>query len=187
MNRKYVFLLLALGAVVALLLHKGADSVGAAVVGFVMRALGKAEDARRQLLIPAARDALDALRRDLEENHGVKTFVGSTLRTATEQAVLVKGKASDTNQSWHLLGRAVDLYPINPDTGKPDLDGRRGELFLKMHQVAVGHGWRGIAYSDLETGRRKYLKNGNWDGGHLEFPEGMTWAQAQARAGKAIG
>jgi len=182
MSKKHVVFLLVIGAAIAVLLYKGPD----AVVQFVMRALGKAEEARRQLLIPSARLALDGLRLELEEQHGIQTFVGSTLRTPSEQSVLVAGKASDTNQSWHLLGRAVDLYPIDPATGKPDLDGRRGELYLQMHRVAPNWGWRGIAYADLATGKKKYLKSGVWDGGHLEFPEGMTWAQAST-VGRAIG
>lgn len=190
MSRKHVLLLLAIGALVALLLYKGPDKVAATVEEWVMRALGKSEAARRAQLLPSAQLALDGLRLQLEEAHGIQTFVGSTLRTTNEQSVLVKGGASDTEASWHLLGRAVDLYVIDPATGQPDMKARtaqpsQGDLYLKLHQVAAEWGWHGIAY-DLATGKKKYLKSGAWDGGHLEYREGMTFAQAAA-VGRSIG
>jgi hypothetical protein len=75
----------------------------------------------------------------------------------------------------------VDLYPIDPETGQPDLNGKRTELFRIMHERAELHGWRGIAFN--ADGTKRYLNTSKgrvWDGGHLEFPEGLTWAQAEA-------
>jgi hypothetical protein len=151
---------------------------GAAVLA--IRELGKSEAARRLTLIPAARAALDDLIEDLAKL-GVQVFVGSTRRTPTEQSVAVSSGASSTQQSWHLLDRAVDLYPIDPETGQPDLNGKRTELFRIMHERAELHGWRGIAFN--ADGTKRYLNTSKgrvWDGGHLEFPEGLTWAQAEA-------
>lgn len=182
MSRKHVLLLLALGALAAFLLYKGPD----AVVEFVMRALGKAEAARRAQLVPSAQLALDGLRLELEERHGIRTFVGQTRRTSSEQKVLVAGGASDTEQSWHLVDRAVDLYLVDPATGDPDLNAKLPDsMWLTMHQVANRWGWR-VPFRDLTTGKRKYLKSGAWDGGHLEYREGLTFAQA-ATVGRAIG
>jgi hypothetical protein len=188
MSTRNVVIALVLGALAALLLWRGSTEVALlaeTVAGFVMRALGKDEQARRLQLLPNVRLALDGLRLELEEVHHIKTYVGSTLRTPKEQAAAVAASASDTQQSWHLLARAVDMYVIDPDTGLPDRAGKRTDLYLQMHRSAVGWGFRGIAF-DLATGAKKYLKSGKWDGGHLEFPEGMTWAQAAA-VGGAIG
>lgn len=180
-------LLLVLGIVVAVLLWRGPAVVDQAVA-FVMRALGKKEEANRQALIPSARAALDSLRLELEQQHGIKTFVGSTRRTPAEQAVKVEANLSTTNNSWHLLGRAVDLYPIDPKTGQWDSAGRTWDtLFRKMHELAPRHGWRGLAFNP--DGSRRYLvmRDGSrkWDGPHLEFPEGMTFAQAQRKGAAA--
>lgn len=148
-----------------------------------MRKLGESEASRRAKLIEEAREALDELRAELAAE-GIETFVGSTLRTATEQAGKVAVGSSTTSQSWHLLGRAVDLYPIDPDTGQADMNGKLwSTLFRRMHELAPRFGWRGLAFN--ADGSRRYLKRSDgstfWDGGHLEFPGGMTWAAASAK------
>jgi hypothetical protein len=140
------------------------------------------EQARAQQLIPAAQSALERLQADLLTNYHLGTYVGSTRRNPAEQAAIVAKGASATQHSWHLLGRGVDLYPIAPD-GKPDLPGKHLELFRTMHQVATRYGWRGLAFHP--DGTKRYIetvKGKVWDGGHLEFPEGMTYALAAAGA-----
>jgi hypothetical protein len=103
---------------------------------------------------------------------GIRVFVGQTHRTAAqEKANIAAGKTSaNLTHSWHELRRAVDLYPYDPDTNKPDLDGRRVDLFRAMHDEAKAIGFHGIAFND--DGSKKLLTNAKgkriWDGGHLE-------------------
>lgn len=147
-----------------------------------LRALGKTEAANRAKLIEEAREALDDLRAELAAE-GIETFVGSTLRTEDEQSGLVLVGASATNQSWHLLRRAVDLYVIDPATKQPDLNAKLWDtLYRRMHQVAPRFGWTGIAFNP--DGSKKYINTSagkKWDGAHLEFRGGMTWATAAAQ------
>jgi hypothetical protein len=171
-------LLLVMAAVIAVLFFKGPAVVDEAIQA-IMRALGKKEEANRQALIPEARAALDGLRAQLMEEHGIDTLIGQTKRTLAQQTAAQAIGASDTPDSWHLIGRAVDLYVYGPD-GKPDMDGRHTDRYLAMHRVAAEHGWRGIAF-DLETGKKKYLKSGKWDGGHLELRSGMSFTLARAK------
>ena len=178
MKRGHVLLLLALGAAIAFLLWKGP----AAVEQLVLRALGQSERARRAQLIPSAQLALDGLREELEQI-GIETFIGSTLRTPEQQKALFDADKSPTStvNSWHILGRAVDLYPIGDD-GQPDLAGKTWDtLFRSMHEMAPRWGFRGLAFN--ADGSRRYIKTKTgavWDGGHLEFPEGMTFSEAKA-------
>jgi hypothetical protein len=185
MNRKQVLLLLALGAIIAWLLYKGPGVVATQVVAaasdaiaYVMRKLGKAEAARRETLIGAAKAALDGLREELERDHGIQTFIGQTRRTPAEQAIARAENKSDTDNTWHFLDRAIDLYPIGPD-GKPDHNAKLPDsVWLQMHRTAAAWAFT-VPFRDLATGKRKYLKNGNWDGGHIEYREGLTFAQAE--------
>lgn len=154
---------------------------GAAAAPIVVDAVkGYTRDPNK--LLPHVRDALAELRRRLDAE-GIRTFVGQTLRSIEYQRTLV-GKASDTLDSWHLLGRAVDLYPYNPDTGQPDLPGKRIDLFRRMHDVAKTLGFEGIAFN--ADGSLRRLKSGAVDLGHLQFRDGMTFAQA-ARAQRLEG
>jgi hypothetical protein len=143
------------------------------------------EEARMAQLLPQVRSALQALRARLDAE-GIPTHVGSTRRDPDEQAAIVARGRSATKRSWHLLGRAVDLYPLDPATGQPDTAGRHFALFRRMHELAdtVGPmtgrwGWRGLAFN--ADGSRRFIttnKGKVWDGGHLEFPEGMTYEVA---------
>jgi hypothetical protein len=107
-------------------------------------------------------------------DQGIRVYVGQTLRTAAqEKANVDNGKtAAGLQYSWHELGRAVDLYPIDPDTGKADLAAKRIDLFQQMHAAAKTIGWRGIAF-EADGVTKKIIKNskghGVWDGGHLEW------------------
>jgi hypothetical protein len=139
------------------------------------------EKIRLSGLIPSVQNAVAMLRSELD-SIGIRTFVGSTLRSPEDTAKnIAEGKASATlKHSWHELGRAIDLYPYDPETGRPDLDGKRTDLFLEMHVRAPKYGFRGLAFDP--SGNKRFLNTTRgkvWDGGHLEFPEGLTWEQAQ--------
>jgi type II secretory pathway pseudopilin PulG len=146
----------------------------------------KTEANRLAGLLPNVRAALERTRRDLDAQ-GIKTLVGETLRDAAMQADRVAGGKSATVNSWHLLGRAIDLYPYGPD-GKADLAGKYIDRFRVMHQIATRHGFRGLAFNADGTQRYITTSAGKiWDGGHIEFPEGMTFAQAaNQQANKAV-
>lgn len=171
MNRR---VLLLVGLVVLLLLVGG----GAVVA---VRALSKSEAEREERLLPQVQAALERTRQDLAAE-GIETWVGSTKRTDAEQAAKVAAGVSTTSNSWHLLGRAVDLYPVLPGTNQPDLKGEHVDRFRRMHAVAAQHGFRGLAFN--ADGSKRYItgsKGKIWDGPHLEYPEGMTFAQAKAK------
>jgi len=126
-------------------------------------------------------------------DQGVKVYVGSTLRTpAQEKANVDAGRTSaGLKYSWHELGRAVDLYPVDPDTNKPDTAGRRVDLFIAMHAAAKALGWRGIAF-EADGTTKKYIKNSKgkpvWDAGHLEWRSPhATIVAAIAAEGAAYG
>ena len=126
-------------------------------------------------------------------DQGIKVYVGQTRRTAAqEKANVDAGKtAAGLKYSWHELGRAVDLYPIDPDTGKADLAGRRVDLFAAMHAAAKAQGWRGIAF-EADGVSKHYITNSKgrpvWDGGHIEWrAPHATIAAAVAAEGAAYG
>lgn len=129
----------------------------------------------------------ETLRRYLElkqrlSARGIKLHTGSTTRTPEQQAAALERGTSSTSISWHMVGRAVDAYPIDPTTGKPDLAGRRGDLFRAMHEEAARLGFHGLAYKPYPSGPLRYLqgpKGKFWDGAHLEF-HGPYISAAQA-------
>lgn len=145
------------------------------------------ETLRISSLVPSAQSALADLRATLETKYNLRTFVGQTIRTATQEKELIEsGKTSGTlTHSWHEVGRAIDLYPYNPDTNRPDMDGSRVDLFRIMHNEAANQGWRGIAFNP--DGSKRLITNSKgkkiWDGGHLEWREGLTWDEAFAKLG----
>lgn len=135
--------------------------------------LTSSEASRMEQLQPEVQAKLMELIGALSDQ-GMRVHVGQTLRTAAqEKANVDAGKTSAGLQySWHELGRAIDLYPIDPDTGKPDLTGRRVDLFQQMHAMAKSLGWRGIAFLDDGVTKR-IIKNSKgkaiWDAGHIEW------------------
>jgi len=102
---------------------------------------------------------------------GIRVKVGSTARSYAAQALAFEQGRSGTRAGGHQKGRAVDLYPIDPQTGFPDYAGRNIELYRRMHAVAAGLGWHGLAFN--ADGSPRYIEGGNgrkfWDGGHLEW------------------
>lgn len=159
-------------------------------LGDVLVQLTTTDESRLSSMQPdaqaAARQLIAALAAD-----GIRVKVGQTFRTpAQEKAVIDAGRSAVKTHSWHELGRAMDLYPFNPDTGKPDLDGERVDVFARMHQIAGEMGWRGIAFNS--DGSKRLITNAKgqkiWDGGHLEWrsPYGSI-AEAVAAEGAAFG
>lgn len=154
--------------------------------------LSSSEADRMAKLEPSTREALGELLEACAAE-GLRLFIGQTLRTAAaEKANVDAGKtAAGLVYSWHELGRAVDAYPIDPDTGKADYAGRRVDLFQQMHRIAKGLGWRGIAFKDDGVTKRTIINSKGhpvWDGGHLEWrTPHATIAAAVAAEGAAFG
>lgn len=126
-------------------------------------------------LTPATTRALAALLGALAAA-GIRVRVGSAGRSDAAQWRALDAGRSGTFQSKHRTGEAVDLYPIDPATGAPDLAGRNVELFRRMHAIAQKLGWRGLAFN--ADGSLRYLTNPRggrfWDGGHLEWSGGAS-------------
>lgn len=136
------------------------------------------EAKRMSMLLPQVQSALQATINDLA-GQGIKVFIGQTRRTAEQEAANKAKGASATMHSWHLLGRAADVYVIDPETGEPDLNGRNFELFKRMHQTAANYGFSNISFYADWTKRLITTSKGKiWDGGHMQFTEGKTWAEA---------
>lgn len=139
--------------------------------GDVVVRLGTSEQAKVDKLQAEVAAALQLLIDDLA-SAGLETYVGQTLRTKAEEKAAVDSEHSAvTTHSWHELGRAVDLYPINPDTGHWDSAGARVDLYQQMVAAAEARGFTSLAFNDDGTKRILHTKTGHafWDGGHLEF------------------
>jgi len=152
--------------------------------------LTSSDETRLAQLQPDAEAAFRGLIAQLAAD-GLSVKVGQTLRTpAQEKAAIDSGHSAVKTHSWHEIGRAADLYPIDPDTGSADLDGVRLDLFAQMHTTAVGLGFRSIAFN--ADGSKHLITNSAgkliWDGGHLEWraPYGSI-AEAVAAEGAAYG
>jgi hypothetical protein len=159
-------------------------------IGDFWVSLTTTEETRIAQLQPEVQSELRMLLSDLFAD-GVPVSVGQTLRTsAQEKALIESGKtAASLKISWHQLGRAVDLYPLN-DMGVADRDGKDIDKFRRMHQLAAARGWRGIAFN--ADGSKRLIANSKgklvWDGGHLEWraPYGSI-AEAVAAEGEQYG
>lgn len=179
MKLSHVLILL---AVLALL-------VGGAVA---VRKLGNAEAERRERLLPKVRTAFDGVRAELAAVHGIELAIVSTRRTEDEQAAKVAAGVSATNQSWHLLGRAVDVQTGRRNSAGAvvwDPNGKDLASYQRLHEVARRYGFRGVPQGSPfdSKGNRAYINGSKgpiWDGGHLEFTDGLTFAQAKERDAK---
>lgn len=165
-------------------------------IGDLFVQLTTTEEGRIAKLQPEVQAQLRALLGDLY-SAGVPVEVGATLRTsAREKALIAEGKTSASlTVSWHQLGRAVDMYPIDND-GYVVRELRKDRLevdialFRRMHEIAKANGWRGIAFND--DGTRHFITNSAgkkvWDGGHIEWRSPYdTIAQAVAAEGAQYG
>lgn len=144
--------------------------------------LTHSESSRMALLLPQVQRALQDTINDLA-SQGIKVFVGQTKRSESQEKANLASGASGTMHSWHLLGRAADVYPIDPKTDQPDLQGRNFETFKTMHQTAAKYGFTNISFYGDWTKRLITTSKGKiWDGGHMQFTEGKTWADASAES-----
>jgi hypothetical protein len=171
MDRRAIYIIVAIVVLLAL-------AGGAAVV---VRKLSETEASRRQLLEPDVRDAVDALRAAAAAE-GIETMIGSTRRTADEQAAKVAAGLSATKNSWHTVGRALELYVMSPaPTAKDpkklsaDVNGKEVQKYRRLHELAKRFGGRGIPGGQpfTATGEKAYITtNGGkvWDVAHIEFP-----------------
>lgn len=141
-----------------------------------MRALTLAEERRLGGLVPSAQIALQRLRLQLHRN-GIETFVGQTRQDqATAEEMFSTGRSA-TRTSWHLVGRAVDLYVVVG--GQVDFSGRYKAVYERLGAVARAMGWRWLGTGTItnrETGATFT------DPAHVEFREGLTWTQAAGQA-----
>jgi len=140
--------------------------------------LTKSESQRMSMLLPQVQRALQDTINDLA-SQGISVLVGQTSRTPAQvQANLAKG-VSATPHSWHLLNRAADVYPIDPAMGQPDMNGRNVDLFRTMHATAAKYGFTNIAFNSDGSKRLITTSKGKiWDGGHMQFTEGLSWNDA---------
>lgn len=179
--------LLAGVAIAALLLKHSEEESDVGLldyVGDIWVQLTTTEESRIAQLQPDVQAELRLLLSDLFAA-GLPVEVGSTLRTsAKEKALIAAGKTSGSLKiSWHQLGRAVDLYPLD-ENGTADRNGVHTELFRRMHEIAEARGWHGIAFN--ADGSKHYLTNSAgklvWDGGHLQWesPYGSIVEAVQA-------
>ncbi len=145
------------------------DELGDAIVS-----LTSSEEARLAKLEATTQDQARALIADLAAD-GITVRVGQTLRTPAQEKIAIdSGHSAVKTHSWHELGRALDLYPIDPSTGVDatgnDSDGSL-DLYVRMHAAASARGFRGLAFNS--DGSRRYITNAQgrpiWDGGHLEW------------------
>ncbi len=162
------------------------DSVGyvvnRAIDTFVV--LTTSEETRLSKLEPETQAKVRELLARLQ-SQGLTVHVGQTFRTsAQEKLVIEQGRSGVKTNSWHESGRAVDLYPIDPDTLQPDTEGRRVDLFRQMQQEAVSMGFGQYAF-DTSTWEKHFITNAQgkkiWDGGHVH------WTGGYASASDALG
>jgi hypothetical protein len=168
MKDKRVLLIVA--ALVVLLIIGGGVTV-------VALKLSASEEKKLAGLQPHVRRKVEELLRRMAAR-GHRVLVGSTLRSDAEQKAIVERGNSATSNSWHLVGRAVDLYPYGPD-GKPDMDGRHVSLYRALHEESAKLGFQNLAFND--DGSIRYIttsKGKVWDAGHVELRESLTFAQA---------
>jgi hypothetical protein len=135
------------------------------------------ETARLDALEPSVGSRVRQLRANLLLK-GIRTTVGQTVRSDEEQENL-PDTATATNDSWHEVARAIDLYPHRPGQAWDKGDWAD---YVAMYTEAAKLGARQIGMN--ADGTKRFITNRagtkTWDGGHLEFRDGLTYAQAKA-------
>lgn len=154
------------------------------------RVMGITASAREKMLEAETLRRYLELKGVLRSKYGIELHTGSTRRSPEQQQGLVAGGQSGASISWHMTGRAVDAYPIDPATKQPDLKARRPDLFRIMHREWAKLGGQGLAYSPYPEGPNRLIttvKGKIWDGGHLEYHGRFATAAAayQAERGRA--
>lgn len=96
------------------------------------------------------------------------------LRSKERQAQLVKSGASKTMNSRHLTGDAVDLWPVDPETGKKlpsDAAFPRGSAQARDADKALWAALRTIAEAMKAAAQDQGVKI-EWGGDWKSFPDG---------------
>lgn len=99
------------------------------------------------------------------------------LRTAARQAQLVKAGASKTMNSRHLTGHAVDLWPLDPATGKAlpsDAAFKRGSAEARAASARLWADLRKIAATVKNVARAQGVNiewggDWGWDAPHFQL------------------
>ncbi len=99
------------------------------------------------------------------------------LRSAVRQAQLVKAGASKTQNSRHLTGHAVDLWPLDPKTLKPlpsDAAFPAGSNEARAASAALWAGLRAIAVHMKDAAKELGVQiewggDWGWDGPHFQL------------------
>lgn len=99
------------------------------------------------------------------------------LRTAERQRQLVASGASKTQNSRHLTGHAVDLWPLDPATGRPlpsDAAFKRGSAEAKAASARLWADLRaiGAVVKEIAKERGVMIEHGadwGWDAPHLQL------------------
>jgi hypothetical protein len=162
---------LALGAGVFWWLHR--DEPGALLdkLADAVVTLTSSEADRLEQLEPVTQEQVRGLVAELERQ-GVGIYIGQTLRSSAQEKALVDAgrTAGSLKISWHQLGRAVDLYPLDAD-GKPDRTGTNLEAIRAIASTAEALGFRQLAFN--ADGSKHLLTNAEgrkiWDSGHVEW------------------
>ena len=159
----------------------GALAVAAAALGLVAgvasrgaaptRPLSDAERRRLNQLLPRAREAILNLRSKMA-GHGLDFRVGTTMRSASEQAAQVAEGRSAASVSWHMSGRAADLYMIDPRTGAADVKAANRPAYELLHRTAQALGFRVLGFRVLQTSGGATFT----DPYHVEWREGLGGA-----------
>ena len=152
--------------------------------------LTSTEESRVSQLEPVTQEKVRELLAELA-GQGIGVYVGQTLRTsAQEKAAIDSGHTSGTlTVSWHQLGRAVDLYPLDAD-GNPDRTGTNLSAIQAIANTAESMGFRQLAFNS--DGTKRILHNAAgapiWDSGHVEWREPYgTISEAVAAEGERFG
>src|SRR5262245_15433346 len=90
----------------------------------------------------------------------------ATLRSEAQQKEMVKKGWSKTMRSRHRTGQAVDIVPINPETGQPDVDYMQG--------------YTGIAAAMRKAAADENVADLTWGGDWKSFKDRPHWEVTQS-------
>lgn len=115
--------------------------------------------------------------REAARRSAVPFIVTEGLRTAARQAQLVAAGASKTQNSRHLTGHAVDLWPVDPATGKPvpsDAAFKAGSAQAKAASARLWSDLRAIAAVVKAVAKDRGVQiewggDWGWDAPHVQL------------------
>lgn len=124
-------------------------------------------------LLNGVKSGLAELVLEAAKSSSVKFVVIEGLRTKERQAQLVKSGASKTMNSRHLVGEAVDLWPLDSDGNKLPSDAAfpKGSAQARAADKALWDGLRKISTAMKAAAKDKNIKI-EWGGDWKSFPDG---------------